>query len=101
MPNATELNLRETPDGTVLPVKAVPGSSRDKITGIYGDALKVATSAPPEKGKANKAIAKTLAKALGHSAGSVHIVGGLSNPRKEFLFEGIGKADLLEKLNCI
>ena len=37
-------------------IKAVPGASRNQITGIVGDRLKVRTSAPPEGGKANKAI---------------------------------------------
>ncbi|KKK79180.1 hypothetical protein LCGC14_2836110, partial [marine sediment metagenome] len=41
----------------MIAVKAVPGASRDRVVGVLGDCLKVATSQPAEKGKANKAIA--------------------------------------------
>ena len=89
MAGISELSLRAHGDAVIVKVKAVPGSSRDKIAGILGDALKVAASAPAEKGKANQAIARTLAKALGVPARAVQIVTGLSNPHKEFRIEGL------------
>ena len=45
-------------------IRALPGSPRSQIQGLYGDALKVAVQARPEKGKANKAILDVLAKSL-------------------------------------
>ena len=47
-----------------LSVKVVPGASRDRVAGMLGDALKVQVSAPPEAGKANKAVLRVLAEFL-------------------------------------
>ena len=79
------LRLADTPDGVVLTVKAVPGASRARVAGVLGDALKLAVAEPPEKGKANAALAHLLAAALGVPARSVRLVGGAASARKEFL----------------
>lgn len=84
-----QLNLRDVPGGAVLAVKVVPGSSRDKLAGVLGDSLKITTSAPPEKGKANQAVAALLARALGVDKRSVELVSSPSNPRKEFRIAGL------------
>ena len=83
------LNLRATEEGTIVPVKAVPGSSRDRVVGVLGDRLKIAASAAPEKGKANAAIARTLAKALGVDPRSISLAAGATSPRKGFLVAGL------------
>lgn len=101
MKDVDKINLRSTEDGTIIPVKAVPGASRDKVVGVLGDCLKITTSAAAEKGKANSALAKTLAKALGVERRSVQVHSGLTNPRKEFLVTGLGVPQvriILEKL---
>src|SRR6476620_2636829 len=48
-----------------LNVKVVPGASRDRVVGRYGDGVKVQVSAPPEGGKANKAAIEVNARAPG------------------------------------
>ncbi len=83
------ISIRDVHDGTVIPVKVVPGASRDRIVGVLGDCLKIATSQPAEKGKANKAVAAILANALGVSKKDVTLVSGPTNPRKEFLIIGM------------
>lgn len=65
-------------------VKAVPGSSRDRIAGPLGDRLKVCVAAPPEGGRANEAIASVLARALGVAQRSVVLRSGATTPLKEF-----------------
>lgn len=79
-------------------VKAVPGAARDRIVGLYGDALKVQVAAPPEGGKANARIEAVLAEALGVPARSVQVVTGHSSPRKVVAVAGLGRADLLARL---
>ncbi len=83
------LALRETPNGVEMTVKVVPGASRDRVAGVLGDALKVAVSAPPEKGKANQAVIEILAKALGVKRNAIQIVAGHTQPRKTVLIVGV------------
>ena len=94
-----QLSLRDVPGGAILPVKVVPGSSRDKIAGVLGDSLKVTTSAPPEKGKANLAVAALLAAALGVDKRSVELISSPSNPRKEFRISGLSSAQIRQRLS--
>jgi len=63
-------------------IKVVPGSSRDAVIGRLGDSLKVKVSAPPEGGKANKALVKVLAKWLGISPELVVIKSGFQSQKK-------------------
>jgi len=66
----------------LIRVKAVPGASRDEVAGVLGDRLKVRVSAPPEGGKANKAICKVLAERLGVQSRAVSVVTGSSRVMK-------------------
>jgi uncharacterized protein (TIGR00251 family) len=80
--------LKATDNGVEITVKVVPGASRDRIMGLLGDALKIQVSAPPERGKANAAVAELLADALGPSARSVSVISGMTSPRKVVLAQG-------------
>lgn len=93
-----QLSIRDVPGGCVIAVKVVPGSSRDKIVGVLGDALKIATSAAPEKGKANAAVAAILAKAVGLDRRAVTLVSGPTSPHKEFSVSGMNAADVRDAL---
>ena len=98
MKDVEKIDIQPAPEGAVIAVKAVPGASRDKIVGVLGDALKVAVSAAPEKGKANSAIAAALAKALNVPARAVSLVQGLTNPRKHFLVAGLNVPAVRDRL---
>jgi uncharacterized protein (TIGR00251 family) len=76
----------------LIRVKAVPGASRDEIAGTVGDRLKVRVSAPPEGGKANKAICKLVAEALAVKARQVTVARGQSSPAKTLRVTGIDAA---------
>ncbi|HUT61239.1 MAG TPA: DUF167 family protein [Phycisphaerae bacterium] len=89
-----KLLIRDTDDGAVIAVKVVPGASRDRVVGVLGDALKIATSAPAEKGKANAAVAAILAKALGIDRKAIDLLSGPSSPRKGFNISGVSAAEL-------
>ena len=89
MKEIDQLDIRDVDGGVVLAVKVVPSSSRDRVVGVLGEALKITTSAPAEKGKANAAIGKTLARALGVDRRDVELVSGPTSPRKEFRLAGL------------
>ena len=77
-----------------LQLRVQPGASRDRIVGRYGEALKVAVSAPPEKGRANQAVVKLVADALGVAAGSVSVVSGRTGRSKIVSVEGVSQAEV-------
>jgi uncharacterized protein (TIGR00251 family) len=79
-----DLDIREVTGGAILAVKAAASASRERVVGVLGDCLKVATAAPPAKGKANAALVAILAKALGVDKRDVELVRGQRSPRKEF-----------------
>ena len=67
--------------GVELFVRLTPKSARDAIEGVEAGAdgrafLKARVRAVPEKGKANQALEKLLASALGVPASSVSVVAG-------------------------
>lgn len=98
MKGIENLDIRDTPGGAVIAVKAVPAASRDRVVGALGDCLKIATSAPAEKGKANKAVAALLAEALGVDKRNVELLGGRTSPRKELRVAGLSAGQVRERL---
>ena len=94
------LNLTETANGVLIPVKVVPGASRDRIAGVLDGALKINVAAPPEKGKANKAVIALLARVLGVRKNQLAEVAGQTNPRKTIAVEGVS-ADTVRAAVCV
>jgi uncharacterized protein len=82
----------------VMDVKVVPGSSRDKVVGLLGGALKVKVAAPPEDGKANRAVCELLAGAIGVPVGNIQITGGHSKPMKRVAIGGVDAERLHQAL---
>ena len=72
-----------------IKIKVVPRASRDAVVGWLGDELKLAVTAPPEKGRANKAVVALLARTLGVDARDVSVVAGHGSPRKTVSVEGM------------
>ena len=82
-------DLETTAQGVILPVKAQPKSRRDSIVGIYDGRLKVTVTQAPEKGKANAAIAKLLAKKLGIKHSQLSLISGETSTQKKFLITDV------------
>jgi uncharacterized protein (TIGR00251 family) len=81
--------LTQRGDDLLLQIKVVPGASSDRVAGLLGDRLKVAVVAPPEAGKANKAVCELIANWLGLSKRQVQILAGPTQPLKTLKLEGI------------
>ncbi|HZW29855.1 MAG TPA: DUF167 family protein [Isosphaeraceae bacterium] len=84
--------------GVVLPVLAHPGSKRNAVLGERAGALRVAVTAPPEKGKANAAIQAVLAAALRLKPAQLTLLSGAAARPKRFLIAGIGPEELGRRL---
>jgi uncharacterized protein (TIGR00251 family) len=81
----------------LLNVKVVPGASRDRVAGRYGDGVKVQVAAPPEGGRANESVVAVIAAALGVKPQQVRIVRGHARPRKVVEIDGVETADVLAR----
>lgn len=82
----------------ILTVKVVPGASRDRVAGRYGEGVKVQVSAAAEKGKANVRVVEVLAEWLGVAERQIELVGGHVSPHKRFQLTGIDPTQLAEKM---
>ncbi len=79
-----------------------PGASRSRVEGWRTDPdgterLRVRVAAPPEKGKANKAVVKLLADALGVAPRDIEVVRGATSRSKTLQIAGT-EADLRHRL---
>jgi len=90
--------ITATSRGVALALKVVPNASRDRIVGVLGDRLKVAVAAVPEGGKANAAVCRVLAEAVGVAIRNVVIVAGLSQPTKTAEIAGLDVATVRGRL---
>jgi len=74
-------------DGIRIRVRLTPKAARDRVQGIIRDAdgvaaLKATVTAPPEKGKANAALIKMLARAWRAPKSDLTLIAGHSDRRK-------------------
>jgi hypothetical protein len=86
-----------------LVVRLTPRAGVDRIEGWSEDAagrpmLKVRTAAPPADGRANAALQKLIAKALGLAPSKVRLASGASARVKTLAIEDADPALLREKL---
>ena len=82
-------SLASDADGVLLSVRAQPGARREGLLGTHGSALKIATTAPPEDGRATQRIGEVLAGVLGVSRGAVACVSGATHRDKRYRARGL------------
>ena len=92
------LHIEQAGEDVLIWVKAVPGASRDEITGIVGDRLKIRISAQPEGGKANRVICKLLASSLGVKANQISIERGETSQMKIIRISGAVLGDVMSEV---
>ena len=91
------LQIDEEKQGCTFLVRVQPRSSRNQVTGIHGDALKIRLTAPPVEGKANQALQKFLAKQLDTSPANIEILTGHASRQKRVRVAGV-PADAIRAL---
>ena len=68
--------------GCRLSLHVHPGSKKNEIVGMHGDALKIKITAPPEDGKANEAVIRFLAEVLDLPRARISIIRGQTSRKK-------------------
>ncbi len=69
-------------DFVTFRIKAVPNSSKNVVSGILDDALKLKIKAPAVEGAANKELVKFLSKLFKVSKSEVVFIGGETSKQK-------------------
>lgn len=75
-------------------MKVVAGASRTRIAGRHGEGIRVQVAAIAERGKANEAVVRLLADALGVGTAQVELISGPTQPHKVFRIHGIDQQEL-------
>ncbi|MGK5595106.1 MAG: DUF167 domain-containing protein [Parachlamydiaceae bacterium] len=76
-------------EDAIIKVKVLPNASSNKIIGWENDELKIRLTAIPEKGKANEALIKLLAKRLDIPLSSIKVIGGTTSRHKKLLIKNL------------
>jgi hypothetical protein len=96
-----ELDIKQLNDSVLLTVKVVPASSRTRIAGMLENILKVKVAAPPEKGKANKALTAFFAKLFDVRKKDVTVVSGTVSTIKQLQIDGVTLEDVHKKIEFL
>jgi len=81
-----------------LRVRVTARASRDELAGLRDGVLHVRVSAPPVDGKANQAVCKLIARALGVGRTSVTVVKGERSRDKVVRIDGVEPEAAFDKL---
>ncbi len=85
-----------------MALKVTPKAAANRLTGLAADAdgglvLKVSVTAPADKGKANAAVVKLLAKEWGVAKSDMEVTQGAASRTKTLLIRGDG-TELMRRL---
>lgn len=95
------LDVKESPQGVSFKVKVQPRASRNAITGVIGDCLKLQLTSPPVDGAANIACADFLSDLFGVARSRIMIMAGDKSRNKVIQIAGITKSQFMIELDKI
>ncbi len=92
--------VRPAPGGAGVTIRlyVAPRASANKVLGIHNGAVKIALTAPPVEGAANRALVAFLAKVLDVPRSSVTLLAGETSRNKIVLVDGIAVVKAVEAL---
>jgi uncharacterized protein (TIGR00251 family) len=80
-------------------VHVTPAARQEDIVGWHGGSLRVKVRARPEKGRANQAVLRLLARRLGVAPVNVSIVRGAASRDKLVEVDGLSEEELRARLD--
>ncbi|HKG10328.1 MAG TPA: DUF167 domain-containing protein [Gaiellaceae bacterium] len=86
---------------TRLALRVSPGARSSAVVGRHGAAWKIRVSAPPEDGRANAAVVRLLADALGVPARTISVVSGHGARDKLVELAGIAPDEIDRRLEAV
>ncbi|MBA7550615.1 hypothetical protein ES705_43134 [subsurface metagenome] len=90
-----------TENDIIIKVKIAPGSSKNKIIGVYNNSLKITIIAPPVEGKANKKCIAYLSKYFNIAKSKIELISGKNSKNKLIKIYDISQKEFLEKIKKI
>lgn len=90
--------IHEGAKGVSFAVKVQPRARKNAITGIVGDALKLALTAPPVDDRANQAVIEFFADLFAIPRSSVTIASGETSRNKVIRISGLNMPAVQERL---
>lgn len=76
-------------NSVVLNLYVQPKASKSRLVGLHDGCLKLAVTAPPVDGKANKQVLKLLATTLGVASRDLILRSGLQSRRKQVVVRSL------------
>lgn len=92
------LQIKKCSEGIRFSAYIQPRSSRNEISGLRDQALKIKLTSPPVDGEANKMVIKFLSKTLKLSPSRISIVAGTTSRNKTISIKGLDEDSLMTKL---
>ena len=86
------------PSSSTLCVRVTPRSGKEGIAGYEGGVVRIRLNAPPVEGKANEALVRFLAKAVGVPKSRITLVTGERGRSKIVRVAGITREALMAAL---
>ena len=90
--------INESAKGVTFAVKVHPRARKNAITGVTGEALKLALNAPPVDGKANQAVIEFFAELFAIPRSSITIASGETNRNKVIRINGMSAETIRQRL---
>ncbi len=84
--------------GARIRVKVTPGADRTELIGWHGDAWRIRVASAPERGRANDAALRFLAKTLSLPRRNLSVVAGHTARDKLVAADGISAAEAESRL---
>jgi len=81
-------------------IRLQPRARRNEIVGVRADAFVLRVTAPPVDGRANEAVCRLIATAVGVAPSRVTVVRGLTSRDKVVRVEGVVDAELRRALEA-